>query len=310
MTIAHESSPPPRPNPQKRNILIRRLARAPWWLLVLALLVIWFASSVVDQHPYPVVFRAVKEGMWTTIWVSVVAYIIALVLGLLVALLRRSSNVIIYQAVTFYVQAVRGIPTLVLVYYMALALIPKLITVGNDFGEWLTHVKITIELFDDQVIKLTFKGIGTSLAEFKSREFNNAYRAIIGLAISYSAFLSEIFRAGIDSVGVGQLEAARSLGMTRWQMMRLIVLPQAIRVILPPLGNDFIAMLKESSLVSVLGVQDITRRGQTYATSTFTFFEVYNTVALTYLVLTLTLSILVNLMEMYLDRGQQRTGSA
>ena len=94
--------------------------------------------------------------------------------------------------------------------------------------------------------------------------------------------------------------------MTQWQVMRLIVLPQAIRVILPPLGNDFIAMLKESSLVSVLGVQDITRRGQTYASSTFTFFQAYNIVALTYLVLTVTLSMVVKGMETYLGRGQRR----
>ncbi|NLF77412.1 MAG: ABC transporter permease subunit, partial [Chloroflexi bacterium] len=98
----------------------------------------------------------------------------------------------------------------------------------------------------------------------------------------------------------------QSLGMTRWQMMRLIVLPQAFRTILPPLGNDFIALLKESSLVSVLGVTDITRRGQTYASSTFTFFQSYNVVALTYLTLTLALSMAVKGMEWYLDRGKKR----
>ena len=82
-------------------------------------------------------------------------------------------------------------------------------------------------------------------------------------------------------------------------------MPQAVRVVLPPLGNDFIAMLKESSLVSVLGVQDITRRGQTYASSTFTFFQAYNIVALTYLVMTVTLSMAVKGMEMYLDRSER-----
>lgn len=305
MTVVYTTPVTARPNPQKKNILIRQLARAPWWLLLMALMVILFALSVNDRHPYPIIWRAVRQGIWTTIWVSLVAYSIAVVLGLMVALLRRSNNVIIYQLSTFYVEGVRGIPTLVLVYYMALAAIPQLISLGNDLGDWLSWLKITITFSDSAVYHLTFQGIGTRLAQFDTREFPNAYRAIIGLAISYSAFLSEIFRAGIDSVGKGQREAAQSLGMTRWQIMRLVVLPQAIRVVIPPLANDFIAMLKESSLVSILGVEDITRQGQTYAASTFTFFQAYNVVALTYLVLTLSLSMAVKLLEMHLHRGRE-----
>jgi polar amino acid transport system permease protein len=305
MTVISDTPPASRPNPQKKNILIQRLARAPWWLLLIALLVILFVASVSDRHPYPVVWNAVQQGIWVTIRVSVIAYSVAIVLALIVALMRRSSNPIIYQIVTLYVESVRGIPTLVLVYYMALAAIPKLIQVGNNFGEWLTWVKITLLITDNTVYHITFQGIGSTLANFGVRDFPNEYRAIIGLAISYSAFLSEIFRAGIESIGVGQHEAASSLGMTRWQVMRLIVLPQAIRVVIPPLANDFIAMLKESSLVSILGVEDITRQGQTYAASTFTFFQVYNVVALTYLVLTLSLSMLVKLLEMYLHKGRK-----
>ncbi len=306
MAVTYDTAPASRPNPQKKNILIHRLARAPWWLLMMALMVIVFASSVSNKYPYPIVWNAVKQGIWTTIWVSLVAYAVALALGLIVALLRRSSSFVVYQVVTFYVEAVRGIPTLVLVYYMALAAIPQLIMLANDLGEWLTWIKITVNITDSTLFHITFQGIGHRLANFQTRDFPNTYRAIIGLAISYSAFLSEVFRAGIDSVGVGQREAASSLGMTHWQMMRLIVLPQAIRVVIPPLANDFIAMLKESSLVSILGVEDITRQGQTYAASTFTFFQVYNVVALTYLTLTVSLSMAVKLLEMYMDRGQQR----
>mgnify|MGYP001195674582 CR=1 FL=1 len=305
MTVVFDTPVTPRVNPQKKNILIRRLARAPWWLLAMALLVIVFVLSVQGNHPYPVIWSAVRQGIWTTIWVSVVAYSLALMLGLMIALLRRSSNPIIYQTATFYVEAVRGIPTLVLVYWMALAFIPEVIRLGNELGSTLQHLTISFIITDELSFDLTFRSLGRRMAEFETRQFGNTYRAIIALAISYSAFLSEIFRAGIDSVGIGQHEAARSLGMTRWQVMRLIVLPQAIRVVLPPLGNDFIAMLKESSLVSVLGVQDITRRGQTYASSTFTFFQAYNIVALTYLVLTISLSMLVKMMEMYLDRHQR-----
>jgi polar amino acid transport system permease protein len=306
MTVTSTGTPPvSRPNPQKKNILIQRLARAPWWLLLLALLIILFVSSVSHRAPYPVVWNAVQQGIVVTIRVSIIAYALAMILALIVALLRRSSNPIVYQIVTLYVEAVRGIPTLVLVYYMALAAIPKLIQLGNSFGEWLTWVKITVVVTDSMVYHITFHGIGGTLRDFGVRDFPNEYRAIIGLAISYSAFLSEVFRAGIESVGVGQHEAASSLGMTRWQVMRLIVLPQAFRVVIPPLANDFIAMLKESSLVSILGVEDITRQGQTYAASTFTFFQVYNVVALTYLVLTISLSMLVKLLEMYLHRGRR-----
>lgn len=305
MTVVFNTPTTSRVNPQKKNILIRRLARSPWWLLGMIVLIIAFVLSIRTTHPYPVIWGAVRQGIWTTIWVSVVAYGLALVLGLLIALLRRSPNPVIYQLSTFYVEAVRGIPTLVLVYWMALAFIPEVIRLGNELGATLQHLTISFVITDDRVYRLTFHSLGQSMAEFETREFGNTYRAIIALAISYSAFLSEVFRAGIDSVSIGQREAARSLGMTRWQVMRLIVLPQAIRVILPPLGNDFIAMLKESSLVSVLGVQDITRRGQTYASSTFTFFQAYNIVALTYLVLTVTLSMAVKIMEIYLDRSER-----
>ena len=122
-------------------------------------------------------------------------------------------------------------------------------------------------------------------------------RAIIALTIGYSAFIAEIFRAGIQSIGRGQMEAARSLGMTNGQAMRHVILPQAIRNVLPPLGNDFIAMLKDSSLVSVLGVQDITQLGKVYSASTFRFFETYNVVAYLYLVMTVGLALVVRGME-------------
>ncbi|NDJ77463.1 MAG: amino acid ABC transporter permease [Chloroflexi bacterium] len=286
--------------------MIQKLTRAPWWLLVMALGIIVFIVWASRDTTYVSVWDAVREGIWTTIWISVTAYALALVLGLLIALLRRSSNIFIYQAVTFYVELVRGIPTLVLVYYLALALIPQIILNIQDLGSSFEHLVVTFNVTGGWSFDLDLGRVGSRMANFETRDFPNANRAIIALAVSYSAFLSEVFRAGLDSISIGQREAARSLGMTRWQVMRFIVLPQAIRVILPPLGNDFIAMLKESSLVSVLGVTDITRRGITRATGQFVFFPVYNIMAITYLVMTLSLSMAVKLLEMYLDRGQDR----
>jgi polar amino acid transport system permease protein len=134
------------------------------------------------------------------------------------------------------------------------------------------------------------------------RDFSLVWRAVFALTISYSAFLSEIFRAGIESVPRPQVEGAWALGLSRYATLRLVVLPQAIRVVLPPLGNDFVAMIKDSALVSSLGVQDITQLGKIYSASTFRFFETYNVVAYLYLVMTMTLSLLVRWLEARLKR--------
>ncbi len=129
------------------------------------------------------------------------------------------------------------------------------------------------------------------------------YSAVIAMAICYGAYMGEIFRAGIQSIPRGQMEAARSLGMTQSQAMRHVIIPQAIRVVLPPIGNEFIALLKDSSLVSILAVSDLLRRGREFASETFSYFETYTVVALIYLVLTLFFSKLIGLMEERIGAG-------
>ena len=287
-----------RPNPQKRNILIQRLSRSPWWLLVTLGLVLAFIVNVADSTTYQQAWGEVQKGIWTTIWVTVTAYALALMLGLILALLRRPStsiayNLLVYQPATVVVEIIRGIPTLVLVFYITLAFVPQIVGMLNELG--------TSMLANDT----RWPDLAQWMRSLSPRDIPTVHRAIVALAISYAAFLSEIFRAGLDSIDIGQREAARSVGMTEWQILRFIILPQAIRNILPALGNDFIAMLKESSLVSVVGVQDITRAGQSFAAATFTFFQAYNVVAITYLVLTLTLSMIVKLIETYLGRGRK-----
>jgi len=111
--------------------------------------------------------------------------------------------------------------------------------------------------------------------------------AIVGLTIGYGAYMSEVVRAGIQSVPKGQMEAARSLGLTYFQAMRHIILPQAFRVILPAIGNEFITLLKDSSLVSVVAVADLTRRGREYSAIHFNTLQTWSMVALVYLVMTL-----------------------
>lgn len=121
--------------------------------------------------------------------------------------------------------------------------------------------------------------------------------AVIAMAICYGAYIGEIFRAGIQSIPKGQMEAALALGMSRSQAIYRIILPQTIKVVLPPIGNEFIALLKDSSLVSILAVSDLLRRGREYASTSFYYFETYTMVAIIYLILTLFFSRLVAIME-------------
>lgn len=287
-----------RPNPQKSNEIIRHVSRAPWWLLAILSLVLVLVIVVSDSVLYSRAWEDIQTGIGITIRVTLIAYSLALIMGLIIALLRRPSdsivyNIFVYQPVTFFVEIIRGIPTLVLLLYIVLALIPQGIGLLNLFGEWLLE-------------RETLTGLAEYFATMRVRDIGFEPRAIVALAISYSAFLSEVFRAGIESVDEGQREAARSLGMTSWQVNRHIVLPQAIRNILPPLGNDFIAMLKESSLVSIVGVDDITRLARNFNSATFTVFPAYNIITMTYLILTLSLSMFVKSIEVYFGRSKER----
>lgn len=121
--------------------------------------------------------------------------------------------------------------------------------------------------------------------------------AVAACGINSGAYVSEIFRAGIQAIDVGQMEAGRSLGLTWWQTMRFIILPQAFKNILPPLGNEFIAMLKDSSLVSVIGFEELTRRGQLIIAQTYGSFEIWMTVAVLYLIMTIAISRIVAFLE-------------
>lgn len=121
--------------------------------------------------------------------------------------------------------------------------------------------------------------------------------AVAACGINSGAYVSEIFRAGIQAIDVGQMEAGRSLGLTWWQTMRFIILPQSFKNILPPLGNEFIAMLKDSSLVSVIGFEELTRRGQLIIAQTYGSFEIWMTVAVLYLIMTMAISRIVAFLE-------------
>lgn len=254
----------------------------PFWLLAAVLIAVLFAWMIAADGNYRVIFRALLRGVATSLWISVVAFALACAVGLLVAVARRSSLRVMREVATFYVEIIRGVPALVLLLYVAFVGAPALVAAWN----WLTTYPVAWGWFPEATV----------------RNFSLVWRAIFALTISYSAFLSEIFRAGIESVARPQVEGAYALGLSRYATLRKVILPQAIRVVLPPLGNDFVAMIKDSALVSSLGVQDITQLGKIYSASTFLFFETYNVVAYLYLVMTVTLSLLVRALEARLKR--------
>jgi polar amino acid transport system permease protein len=279
----------PRPSaiPARESRLLpvtNALNRLPYWLLAAIFLGVLFLGIMLTNADYRVILRAVSKGIYVTVYVTVIAYGLSLALGLIIGLMRVSGNRVAREVSTFYVEIIRGVPMLVILYYIAFVGAPVIISSINVLGNALLSTGL-------------LTGLGNAMVSLSVRQVDFTARAITALTIGYSAFIAEIFRAGIQSIGHGQMEAARSLGMTYGQAMRHVILPQAIRTVLPPLGNDFIAMLKDSSLVSVLGVADITQLGKVYSASTFRFFETYNVVAYLYLVMTVGLALAVRAVE-------------
>lgn len=257
----------------------------PWWLAAIVIIGLGLAVVIVTSDLYAQVFRTVWRGVRITVFVTLVGFGLASVLGLGLALMALSGSLVLRQIARFHVEVIRGVPIIVLLFYIAFVGAPALI--------WLINA-------------VTWPLQQAGLAEpWQVRDIPLLWRAILALMIGYSAFIAEVFRAGILAVDKGQVEAAEALGLSRTQRFGLIVFPQAIRTILPPLGNDFVAMVKDSSLVSVLGVADITQMGKVYASGSFRFFETYSIVAYIYLMLTITLSIALRQLEKRLRRSRQ-----
>ncbi|MEN4011276.1 MAG: amino acid ABC transporter permease [Bellilinea sp.] len=240
-----------------------------WWLLVLAVvaLILILVSSLPD--PYGRILTFVSDGIWITIRTTAISFALVLILGLVVALGRLSKIMIIRGAATVYVEIIRGIPVLVQLIFWYFAFPPILINIGKTY----------------------------QIAALINYKADPNIMAIVGLTVCYAAYMSEVYRAGIQSISKGQMEAARSLGMNYFQAMRFIILPQAVRVILPPVGNEFITLLKDTALVSVVGVSDLTRRGREFMATNFMPIEPWVIVSLLYLVMTLIAARVVHYIE-------------
>lgn len=231
----------------------------PWWGLVIAVVVVAVILILAIPDPYGRIFRFVSDGIGVTILVTGVSFMLVVVVGLLGGLGRLSKNPTIYGISTLYVEIIRGIPILVQLIFWYYAFPALVQGIGDKNG---------IEF----------------LSNFRAPALP---MAIFGLTTCYGAYMSEIYRAGIQSIPKGQVEAARSLGMSYAQTMRHVILPQAVRVILPPMGNEFVSLLKDSSLVSVVAVADMTRRGQEFMSINFIPLETWAMIALLYLMMTL-----------------------
>jgi polar amino acid transport system permease protein len=241
----------------------------PWWWLVVVVAAVIILLVMLQPVPFKDIVVFAKDGILVTILVTVVSYFLMLILGLFGGLGRLSKNKIAFGVSSLYVEVVRGIPLLVQLigwYFASPVIIQKL-------------------------------GLLLNFAPFIEYRANPIITAIIAITVCYGAYMSEIVRAGISSIPRGQMEAARSLGMSYFQAMRYVILPQAFRVILPPMGNEFIALLKDSSLVSVVAVSDLTRRGREFMSAHFNPIETWLMVALLYLIMTLIAARIVSYIE-------------
>ena len=215
----------------------------------------------------------IRTGLWITLYVSLGSLVVALVLGVIVGLMRMSKNVVVHQLGTIYVELIRGTPLLVqiMIAYFCVALAVKkgLEAGGAAFG------------VVDASQNVTVWGI-----------------AVLG--VFAGAYVAEIVRAALESIDPGQTEAALSQGMTKRQVFRLVLFPQALRRMIPPLTGQLVSLVKDSSLLSVIGLFELTNRAGIMKTSTYSVFEVLIPLAGLYLLITLPLSVVARRLELRL----------
>jgi polar amino acid transport system permease protein len=276
-----------RPAPIKA-VPVRRPGR---WaaVVVIALLVAMAISSVVTNPNWQWRFQLdnifaepVVHGVWTTLWLTVAAMTMGVLLGIVLAVMRLSPNPVLAGTAWFYVWVFRGTPVLVqLVMWSQLGSLYRQISLGVPFGPgWFT--------IDTRNL------------------VPNAVAALLGLGLNEAAYMSEIIRAGILSVDEGQTEAASALGMSRMQTLRRIVLPQAMRVVVPPTGNETISMLKTTSLVSAVPYSELFFQTSSIGSRTFQVFPTLVMASLWYLAMTSVLMIGQYYIERYYARGSVR----
>ncbi len=240
-----------------------------WWIMVAAVVALVLLLISLKPDPYKNLFLFVRDGVWRTTYITIISFVLVIVFGLFVGLARLSKHKAMRGVATVYVEIIRGIPMMVQVIYWYFAFPAIVQEVGR----------------------------GWNIPSFMDFRPDGIVMAIFGLTFGYSAYMSEVYRAGIQSISKGQMEAARSLGMTYVQAMRYVIIPQAVRVILPPMGNELITLLKDTALVSAVSIPELTRRGREFSSANFNPIETWTMVALLYLVMTLLATRLVAYLE-------------
>jgi polar amino acid transport system permease protein len=238
-----------------------------------------FQWDVVGEYLFD---GSILSGLVQTIWLTVVVMALGVALGIILAVMRQSSNPIVAGASAGYVFFFRGTPVLVqIIFWFNLGALYQTLGFGIPFGpEFVT--------FETNSLITPFMA------------------ALLGLGLNEGAYMAEIVRAGIESVPRGQVEASQSLGMSRTLAMRRIILPQAMRVIIPPTGNETISMLKTTSLVSVIGFSELLYSAQIIYSRTFETIPLLIVASIWYLVVTSVLTVVQHYVERHYSQGVRR----
>lgn len=296
----------------------------PWWLVAMVVIIIAMGLAILTNEEFgnafdaifPVPLKLVK-GIGLTLILTGASFIISVFAGLAIALLRMAR----YKGWRWYWTALfvgTAVAATLLISLASISTVAKVVLVIIFWGvafigsrrqdiavviirnsatlyiEFVRGVPMLVWIF---LIALVIVPSFTSLLDLEPRAINEAMRATVALSLFYAAFIAEVFRAGIQSVPVGQIEAGKAVGLNDSQILRNITLPQAIRNMLPALGNDLIALMKDTSLVSVLAVSELTQMARLYAGSSFRFRESYFVLVILYVTLTLILSLLLRWYE-------------
>ncbi|HSK54392.1 MAG TPA: amino acid ABC transporter permease [Jiangellales bacterium] len=259
-------------------------------IVVIGVLVAMAVSSVVTNPNWDWAFQLdnafsppVLRGVVTTLWLTAVAMLMGVVLGVILAVMRLSPNPVLTGAAWFYIWLFRGTPVYVqLIIWATIGALYKQISLGIPFGE-------AFVTFDTRTL------------------IPNVVAALLGLGLNEAAYMAEIVRAGILSVDEGQSEAASALGMSRLLTLRRIVLPQAMRVVVPPTGNETISMLKTTSLVVAVPYYELLFNAQAIGTRTFRPFPMLIMASLWYLAMTSVLMVGQYYIERHYAKGSVRT---
>lgn len=231
------------------------------------------------------------QGFITTIKLSIWGTLLAIILGLAVGLMRVSNRLFFRLVGRTYIEAIRNTPPLVLIFIFYFFLSDPLL------GLLGVEARLRAGSAEMQQLVAFFFAKPALINQFLS--------GVLTLALFQGAYIAEIVRAGIQAIDTGQWEAGASLGLSRSKLMRLVILPQALKIMLPPLANEFINTIKWSSIVSIISIQELTFQGLQVMASTQATIEIWLTISAMYLILCLTLSLLVRLLEYHLGKSER-----